>query len=197
MQQISDRVRQSADCVTKLWTQSEQIGEIIGAIEEIADQTNLLALNAAIEAARAGDQGRGFAVVADEVRVLATRTTKATKDIGEMIGAIQKEIKEAVAGMTLGVDEASRGTEEASKSGAALEDILSQIETITGQINQIATSAEEQSATTTGVSAILQQINHAVGETAQGVQLSSDAAGNLAKIAEDLQERVHYFNLAC
>jgi methyl-accepting chemotaxis protein len=63
----------------------------VGTIEDIADQTNLLALNAAIEAARAGEMGRGFAVVADEVRALAERTTKATKEISEMIRAIQQE----------------------------------------------------------------------------------------------------------
>jgi methyl-accepting chemotaxis protein len=196
MQQISDRVRQSAECVTKLGVQSEQIGEIIGTIEDIADQTNLLALNAAIEAARAGEQGRGFAVVADEVRALATRTTKATKDIGEMICAIQREIKEAVCGMDSGMEEAAKGTGEAAKSSAALDEILEQIGAVSGQINQIATAAEEQSATTTEVSRLLQQINRAVEESATGVQLSSAAAGQLAQIAEELQGEVRYFTLA-
>ena len=91
MGKIAERVKLTSTTMDEIETSSQQIGEIIGAIADIADQTNLLALNAAIEAARAGEQGRGFAVVADEVRALAERTTKATKEIGAMIKAIQSE----------------------------------------------------------------------------------------------------------
>src|SRR3569623_1752013 len=79
MERISAHVQESARTVESLGTRSDQIGQIIGTIQDIADQINLLALNAAIEAARAGEQGRGFAVVADEARTLAGRTTKATE----------------------------------------------------------------------------------------------------------------------
>src|SRR5271155_3108531 len=102
MRSIADAVRETAVKVQELGVRSDQIGRIIGVIDDIADQTNLLALNAAIEAARAGEQGRGFAVVADEVRKLAERTSKATKEIATMIQSIEVETKSAVVAMELG-----------------------------------------------------------------------------------------------
>jgi methyl-accepting chemotaxis protein len=99
---IAEIVSDGADIVEKLGNNSKQIGEIIQVINDIADQTNLLALNAAIEAARAGEQGRGFVVVADEVRKLAERTSKATKEIANMIKLIQNETEKAVQEMHLG-----------------------------------------------------------------------------------------------
>jgi methyl-accepting chemotaxis protein len=148
MRKIADRVQNTARTVDSLGERSDQIGAIVATIEDIADQTNLLALNAAIEAARAGEMGRGFAVVADEVRALAERTTKATREIGEMIKAIQSETKSAVAAMNQGVQEVEAGTHDAERSGAALEQILAEIDAVTDQVKQISTAAEEQSATT-------------------------------------------------
>jgi methyl-accepting chemotaxis protein len=147
MSKIAERVTTTARTVESLGSRSDQIGAIVGTIEDIADQTNLLALNAAIEAARAGEQGRGFAVVADEVRALAERTTRATKEISAMIKTIQLETKEAVKSMDEGVHEVENGTQEAARSGEALRGILEQIGTVTSQISQIATAAEEQTAT--------------------------------------------------
>jgi methyl-accepting chemotaxis protein len=196
MGRIAERVKESAQTVESLGARSDQIGEIVGTIEDIADQTNLLALNAAIEAARAGEQGRGFAVVADEVRALAERTTKATKEIGAMIKAIQVETKSAVASMEEGVREVEKGTEDASKSGQALQEILEQANSVTMQINQIATAAEEQTATTNEITSNIQQITEVVHETAKGSQESASAANQLARLAEELQEMVNRFRLA-
>jgi len=196
MGRIAERVKESAQTVESLGARSDQIGEIVGTIEDIADQTNLLALNAAIEAARAGEQGRGFAVVADEVRALAERTTKATKEIGAMIKAIQVETKSAVASMEEGVREVEKGTEDAAKSGQALQEILEQANSVTMQINQIATAAEEQTATTNEITSNIQQITEVVHETAKGSQESASAANQLARLAEELQEMVNRFRLA-
>lgn len=195
MERIAKRVKETAVSVDALGNSSEQIGDIIGTIEDIADQTNLLALNAAIEAARAGEQGRGFAVVADEVRALAERTTKATKEISTMISGIQKETRTAVSSMEEGVHEVARGSEEAAKSGEALNVILGQINEVTAQINQIATAAEEQTATTREISNNVHLINEAVSGSARGVQELSLAAGNLSTLAEDLKGMVAYYRL--
>ena len=195
MGQIASKVMESANTVESLGARSDQIGAIIGTIEDIADQTNLLALNAAIEAARAGEQGRGFAVVADEVRALAERTTRATKEIGGMIKAIQNETKGAVAAMEQGVRQVETGTMEAAKSGHALQKILEQINDVAMQVNQIATAAEEQTATTSEISSNMMQITEVVQQTSQGAHESATAAAQLNGNAEELQRLVRQFKL--
>jgi methyl-accepting chemotaxis protein len=195
MNRIADKVRSSAGVVEKLGTRSDQIGEIVATIEDIADQTNLLALNAAIEAARAGAQGRGFAVVADEVRALAERTTKATREIGTMIKSIQQETRLAVRAMEEGVEEVERGTAGAARSGQALEDILEQINVVTGQVSQIATAAEEQTATTRAISVNIQQISDTVQTSARGSQEISGASSLLSRLSTDMQETVQRFRV--
>ena len=195
IRRIAVKVQQSAKTVASLGTRSEQIGNIVGTIEDIADQTNLLALNAAIEAARAGEQGRGFAVVADEVRALAERTTKATREIGEMIKAIQKETQSAVDAMDEGVQEVERGTEDASRSGQALEEIINQVGDLTSQINQIATAAEQQTATTNEISKSMHQITEVVSDASKSSQDTAGAAKELAAMAEELKRIVAQFRM--
>ncbi|AJE04917.1 chemotaxis protein [Geobacter pickeringii] len=192
---ISQRVTDAARTVESLGARGNQIGEIIGTIEDIADQTNLLALNAAIEAARAGEQGRGFAVVADEVRALAERTTKATKEIGQMIKAIQSETRAAVASMEEGVREVTIGTDEAGRSGEALNLILHRISDVTTQVNQIATAAGEQTSTTGEISSNIHEITTVVQEAARGANESALAAGQLARLARELEHLVGQFKL--
>jgi methyl-accepting chemotaxis protein len=196
MDRIAEKVKLSARSVEALGARSDQIGAIVGTIEDIADQTNLLALNAAIEAARAGEQGRGFAVVADEVRALAERTTKATKEIGEMIKNIQNETKGAVVTMEEGVREVESGTAETAKSGAALREIQDQINKVTLQVSQIATAAEEQTATSREISQNIQQMSDVVQQTARGAQDSSQAADVLARLADNLKGIVGGFKLS-
>jgi len=196
MERIATRVKESSATVAGLGARSDQIGEIVGTIQDIADQTNLLALNAAIEAARAGEQGRGFAVVADEVRALAERTTLATRQIAEMIAAIQTETRQAVGAMEAGVHEVEQGTLDAAKSGESLQEILTQIGGVTLQVNQIATAAEEQTATTSEITHNLHQITEVVHQTSQGAQSSANMAGQLARLSDDLHALVGQFRLA-
>ena len=196
MNRIADRVRGTANRMESLGNRSNQIGEIIGTIEDIADQTNLLALNAAIEAARAGEQGRGFAVVADEVRALAERTTRATREIGGMIKGIQLETKSAVAAMVEGVVEVEQGSEASTKSGMALQDILDKIHDISSQVQQIATAAEEQTATTSEITNNIQQVTDIVMATAHGADDTASAAAQLAKQSVMMQTLVQRFRVS-
>ncbi len=195
MQQVSDAVGQSANIIMTLGKSSDQIGEIVRVIEDIADQTNLLALNAAIEAARAGEQGRGFAVVADEVRKLAERTTKATKEIGDMIRQIQQDTKSAVASMEDGTQRVMGGVELANKTGEALERIQSMVNQTTSMIQQIADAAEEQSSATRQIASDLEAVAQSSKEASGGVNESAKASHDLSVLASELQALVGTFRV--
>ncbi|GAM08778.1 methyl-accepting chemotaxis protein PctC [Geobacter sp. OR-1] len=186
MNRIAGMVRNAATTVDSLGARSDQIGAIVGTIQDIADQTNLLALNAAIEAARAGEQGRGFAVVADEVRALAERTTKATNEISVMIKSIQSETKSAVESMEQGVHEVEKGSSDAVRSGEALQGILDQINSVNLQISQIATAAEEQTATTSEISGNILDITEIARKTSSGSHEAARSSNELLALSEEL-----------
>jgi len=196
MQRIASVVRESAESISKLARSADQIGEIIGVIDDIADQTNLLALNAAIEAARAGEQGRGFAVVADEVRKLAERTGKATGEITGMIKGIQDETEEAVKSMETGIQEVDKGRELADKAGNSLNEIVAMSQRVTDMIQQIATATNEQSTAAEQISKNVENVSSIVRESASGAQQSAAAAEELNRQAEGMQRMVAQFKIA-
>lgn len=195
MQKIAATVRESARTIGELGKSSDQIGEIVAVIDDIADQTNLLALNAAIEAARAGEQGRGFAVVADEVRKLAERTTKATKEIAQMIKSIQKETVGAVAAMEAGTKEVSEGVNLASQAGESLTLIVDAVHKVNDMIRQIATASEQQSTAAEQISKGIEEIASVTKETAAGSNQTAAASHELSRQATELQGMVGQFKI--
>lgn len=192
---IADSVSQIANTVASLGARSNEISGIVQVIREIADQTNLLALNAAIEAARAGEQGRGFAVVADEVRKLAERTSKATQEIGGMIGSVQSETQNAVNLMEQGISQVRQGVQLANQAGDALTQINQ------GSIKTKRVIEEIGGATRQGLAASI-QINHSVIDIKQMTQNRveiglriAESADQLAQVAVRLHDAVSRFKV--
>ena len=195
MVRIDKVVKESAATVQALGRSSDQIGEIVQVIDDIADQTNLLALNAAIEAARAGEQGRGFAVVADEVRKLAERTTKATKEIATMIKQIQKDTAGAVESMSRGTDEVEKGRALAERSGVSLTAIITGSQKVVDVVTQVAAASEEQAAASEEISKNIEAISSVTQESAAGIQQISLAAEDLNQLTANLQDLLGQFSL--
>ncbi len=192
---IAEVVEDAALNISKLGTSSEQIGEIVQVINDIADQTNLLALNAAIEAARAGEQGRGFAVVADEVRKLAERTTKATKEIADMIKTIQTDTILAVKSIERGNEKVSEGKNLVLKAGDSLHSIVESTVKVQEEIVQVASATEEQSSAAEQISRSIEGISAVANQSAEGTQQIAMAAEDLNKLTRNLEELVATFKI--
>ena len=192
---ISNTVAESASRITTLGERSKQIFEIVDVIKDIADQTNLLALNAAIEAARAGEQGRGFAVVADEVRKLAEKTSKATAEVGAMIGAIQDETSKAVQAMTESQTRVEKGVSLSAEAGDALRRILDSVRGLQSMVQQIASATEEMSTVSDTISSDIEMIADVSRETSGSAAEIEAASNGLAKLSADLQDVTKKFKI--
>ncbi len=195
MREIADQVTTMSTLVDSLGQQSQQIGEIVEVINDIADQTNLLALNAAIEAARAGEHGRGFAVVADEVRKLADRTTKATAEVSDSIASIQRETKRAVEEMNTSTERVTSGVSLAERAGESLAAITHGSAEVSRMIESIAAAARQQSTAAEEISRSVDVIRSSTEESASGAAQSAEAATRLSSRADELRRAVARFTL--
>jgi len=165
---------------------TNEIGNIMEIITDIADQTNLLALNAAIEAARAGEAGRGFAVVADEVRKLAEKTMHATKDVGGNISSIQDSSKRSSRATQEALEAIVEVSETAGGSGEVLKDILRSVHMASDGIRTIATAAEEQSVTTEEITRSTDSVNSLTVTISEEMEMTTSATSQVADLADEL-----------
>lgn len=174
-------VREAVEAMTGIERSSQQIGQIIGVIDEIAFQTNLLALNAGVEAARAGEAGRGFAVVASEVRALAQRSADAAKEIKTLISTSTRQV--------------ATGVECVGQTGTALQRIITQVGELSDVVVQIAASAHEQATGLGEVNTAINQMDQVTQQNAAMVEQSTAATRNLTEEAQRLAELIGRFEL--
>lgn len=189
------RQKASVELIAELEKQAANIGDIVKAVGRIADQTNLLALNAAIEAARAGKHGKGFAVVADEVRTLAETSEKSAKQIADLVGQIQVDVKSITSGINTSAEAINGEIEKSKLVSEQLEQIrLDAIQVVTG-IREIAAGAVQSNAAalqalkgSEEIAAAAEEQSAAAEESAKSVQEQSQALAQCEQTAQVLTE---------
>ncbi|MBB66578.1 MAG: chemotaxis protein [Rickettsiales bacterium] len=195
IQQLAENVRETADVIGRLESDSNKVGSVLDVIKGIAEQTNLLALNAAIEAARAGEQGRGFAVVADEVRTLASRTQQSTEEIQSTIEQLQSAAHSAVEVMSRGTEQATNSVETANKAGVSLETITSTIGRINQMNEQIAHNTEDQRSVAVDIVKHVEEIHQRTEQTSSRSGELGVMCNELADLAQHLESIAKQFRV--
>jgi len=193
IKELRQRIADTSKMMKRLGESSQQIGKIVTSISQIASQTNLLALNATIEAARAGEHGLGFAVVAEEVRKLAERSSAATEDIAEIVGAIQDEISRVMQAMESGTQEVVAGTNLAVQAKTHLIAIIEVSQQINSLVQNITRAAKKQTSFAEQISTSMQQVNSISTTTAQKAEDVANSINTLAVAVNKLQSSVSNF----
>ncbi|WXL25349.1 methyl-accepting chemotaxis protein [Ectopseudomonas mendocina] len=195
MDNIREQIQDTSKRIKRLGESSQEIGDIVSLINDIADQTNILALNAAIQASMAGDAGRGFAVVADEVQRLAERSSAATKQIEALVKTIQTDTNEAVISMEQTTTEVVRGARLAQDAGVALEEIEKVSKSLAALIQNISNAARQQASSAGHISNTMNVIQEITSQTSSGTTATARSIGNLAKMASEMRKSVSGFTL--
>jgi twitching motility protein PilJ len=195
MDSIREQIQETAKRIKRLGESSQEIGEIVELIDDIANQTNILALNAAMQAAMAGDAGRGFAVVADEVQRLAERSRNATKQIEVLVRTIQADTNEAARSMEASTAGVVAGANLAENAGGALSEIENVSAYIADLTKRIADSAQRQSRQSGEINATVQRIRGITEANADDTRRAAEAVEDLVRLASELQLSVAGFRL--
>ena len=195
MDTIREQIQDTSKRIKRLGESSQEIGDIVSLINDIADQTNILALNASIQASMAGEAGRGFAVVADEVQRLAERSSGATKQIEALVRTIQSDTNEAVSSMEQTTTEVVTGAGLAHDAGVALEEIEMVSSNLSQLIETISTAAKDQAEMAGNVSGTMNSVKNITKQTATGTTEAATKMGTLSDMTIELRDSVAGFKL--
>jgi methyl-accepting chemotaxis protein len=186
MKSIESAVDTSAATIRETNDRAQQIGEIVGTIEDIAAQTNLLALNAAIEAARAGEHGRGFAVVASEVRKLAEKSAAATKEIGAIITTVQATARRAAEAMDVAMQKVHEGSSMAQHSGEALDELLESAVVTQRQTGEMADANQTVANVMDDLTAAIERVSAVIRANKERSEMASASIRETLDIVESV-----------
>jgi twitching motility protein PilJ len=195
MNAIRETIQDTSKRIKRLGESSQEIGNIVELINDIAEQTNILALNASIQASMAGEAGRGFAVVADEVQRLAERSTNATRQIEVLVRTIQADTKEAVVSMERSTTDVVGGALLAENAGAALDEIEQVSNQIASLVQNISSSARQQAGAAADVTRRTKRLSEISQQTGKATTATAAAISKLSEFASQLRKSVAGFTL--
>ena len=196
MRKIQQAVEEAKIALGDLAERSQEIGEIVRVIDEIAGQTNLLALNAAIIAAQAGERGKGFAVVADEIRDLSERTSVSTDEIRTLIENVQRGVERAAEQMTISSDRVADGVGLTARAEQVLDKILDLTDRSTSSIPEIARATEEQARGSAAATAAIEEVTKMVQQTAAATQQQSQTSRKIGEQAAMVRDYTKHLKRA-
>ncbi len=195
MNTIRETIQDTSKRIKRLGESSQEIGNIVELINDIAEQTNILALNASIQASMAGEAGRGFAVVADEVQRLAERAANATKQIEVLVRTIQADTNEAVVSMERSTTDVVGGALLAENAGAALEEIENVSNQIASLVQNISASSRQQAQAAQSITRNMQVLREISLQTSESTTATSHSISKLVELSTDLRTSVSGFRL--
>ena len=195
MNAIRETIQDTSKRIKRLGESSQEIGNIVELINDIAEQTNILALNASIQASMAGEAGRGFAVVADEVQRLAERSTNATKQIEVLVRTIQADTNEAVVSMERSTTDVVGGALLAENAGAALDEIEQVSNQIASLVQNISSSARQQAGAAADVTRRTTRLREIGDTTGKATAATAASIAKLSVLASELRKTVDGFAL--
>jgi methyl-accepting chemotaxis protein len=195
MAQIKARVDVIEENILALSERTNQIGEIIDAVNDIASQSNMLALNAAVEAARAGEQGKGFAVVAQEVRELAERSTQATAQVKAILSDIQRATNATGMATEEGKKGVDTGVQLVAQMGEAISQLAGVIDESAQSAMQMVAGGQQQTSGMEQIAVAMQNINQVTVQSMASTRQAEKSAQELNDLARSLAEIVEQYQL--